>query len=62
MFPMNGKPFGPGGYGSPDLLRESRDRRYFVRAMREMVTPTGMTKWESMFESSNMRRGGQKRK
>jgi len=61
MFPINGKPFGPGGYGSLDLLREPRDLRYLPSAIMETVTPIETVKWEIVFVSSNMVIGIQKR-
>ena len=57
MFPINGRPLGPGGYGSLDPLPESRDLRYPTSAASERVAPKGMTKWESTFDSLSMGRG-----
>jgi len=48
MLPINGSALGPGGYGSPDLLREPRDMRYFESATRATAALTGMAKWESI--------------
>lgn len=62
MFPINGNPFGPGGYGSLDLLAVSRDLRYLVSAMRETVAPMGITKWESIFGSLSMTAGQKRRR
>ena len=53
---MNGRPLGPGGYGGLELLEESRDLRYLVNATKETAAPTGMTRCESIFGSSNMGR------
>jgi hypothetical protein len=62
MFPINGKPLGPGGCGNLDLLRESRGLKYHVSVMREMMTPIGTAKQASIFASSSMvRRAGEKR-
>ena len=56
---MNGRPLGPGGYGSPDLWVERWDLRYLLRANREKAAPKEMRKLESIFEpSSGMGRGG----
>jgi len=61
MFPINGRPLGPGGYGSLDALGEPRDRRYLASATRETATQTGTAKLESGFGSSNiMREAGQR--
>ena len=54
MFPISGRPLGPGGYGSLGLLREPRDMRYLASAIREMVAPAGMTKRESVSVSLSM--------
>ena len=62
MFPINGRPLGPGGYGDLDLLRESRDLRYLASAIRETAAPRGMARRESIFVSSSMmRRVGEER-
>lgn len=51
MFPIKGKPLGPGGYGNLDLLR---DLMYPASVMRETVTATGTAKLASIFASSSM--------
>ena len=62
MFPIKGRPFGPGGYGNLDLLGESRDLRYFASAIRETAIATGTAKEVSIFVSSSMVKGaGEKR-
>lgn len=62
MFPIKGRPLGPGGYGNLNLLGECRDLRYFASAMREMVVARGIAKEESVFASSSMVKGaGEKR-
>ena len=62
MFPIHGRPLGPGGYGSLDLLRESRDLKYLVSTTREIAAPRGTAKWENILVSSSMmQRAGQER-
>ena len=57
MFPMNGRPLGPGGYGSLVFLVEPRDVMYLVSATRETAAPTGTTKWKNVLKLSDMKLG-----
>ena len=56
-FPINGRPLGPGGYGSLDLLRESRGLKYLASAISKMVAPRGTAKGESIVVSPSMMQG-----
>ena len=53
--PISGRPLGPGGYGSLDLLGKPGDLRYLVSATTETAAPREKMRWESVVESSSMR-------
>ena len=58
MFPINGRPLGPSGYGNLDLPKESRDLRCLTSAIMEAVAAMArMAKEEDIFVLSSMMKG-----